>query len=169
MSGGHAFISYVRDDIDEVDRMEAAFRASGIPIWRDTAELWPGDDWRSKIKQAIAEDALVVIACFSNKGAARTASYQNEELNLAIEQMRLRRPNVPWLIPVRFDECDIPDLAIGGGRTLRSIHWANLFGVHYAKDITRLVEAVRRLFSERPSMAEDATAKTASALESARD
>lgn len=47
---------------------------------------------------------------------------------LAIEQLRLRRPDLPWLIPVRFDDCPIPDCDIGGGRGLASLHCADLFG-----------------------------------------
>jgi len=82
------------------------------------------------IRRAITDDALVFIACFSHKSLARNKSYQNEELTVAIEQLRSRRPDVPWLIPVRFDDCEIPDYDIGPGRTLRSIHRADLFGRH---------------------------------------
>lgn len=60
--------------------------------------------------------------------AARDKGYQNEELTLAVEQLRLFRPDHSWLIPVRFDACDIPDRDIGGGRTLSSIQRADLFG-----------------------------------------
>jgi len=151
VSDGHVFISYARNDADEVDELDLALAAAGIPVWRDTSELWPGDNWRLKIKQAIAEDALVVIACFSERSLnlARTVSYQNEELVLAIEQLRLRRPDVPWLIPVRFDDCKVPDLEIGGGNTLRSLQWADLFGEEIAKETARLVETVRRILDQR--------------------
>jgi hypothetical protein len=115
---GYAFISYVREDSRKVDRLQRTLEAAGVRVWRDTANLWPGEDWRAKIRQAITNDALVFIACFSRKSLARGRSYQNEELALALEQLRLRRPDVPWLIPVRFDDCDIPEWDIGGGRTL---------------------------------------------------
>lgn len=58
----------------------------GVPVWRDTASLWPGEDWRAKVRDAITRDALVFIACFSGHGAARQKSYQNEELLLAVER-----------------------------------------------------------------------------------
>jgi hypothetical protein len=54
-----------------------------------------GEDWRAKIRSAITDDALVFLACFSRKGLARKKTYQNEELALAIDQMRLRRPDQP--------------------------------------------------------------------------
>jgi hypothetical protein len=117
----HAFISYVREDADRVDRLQRILEAAGVKVWRDTADLWPGEDWRARIRQAITQNSLAFIACFSERSEAREVSGQNEELTLAIEQMRLRRPNRPWLIPVRFDDIDVPDIDIGGGRTLNSI------------------------------------------------
>ena len=147
---GHVFISYVREDSDQVDQLQSTLESAGIPVWRDTARLWPGQDWRRKIRRAITDDALVFIACFSNASLARDKSYQNEELNLAIEQSRLRNPEDPWLIPIRFDECIIPDLEIGGGRALTSIQRADLFGDHSDDNAARLVEAITNILGTRP-------------------
>jgi len=88
---GHAFISYVREDSRRVDELQRTLEAAGVPVWRDTADLWPGEDWRAKIRSAITDNALVFIACFSQASRACGMSYQNEELTLAIEQLRLRR------------------------------------------------------------------------------
>jgi TIR domain len=145
LSRGHAFISYVREDSGEADALQKMLQAAGIPVWRDTSSLWPGEDWRAKIRGAISRDALVFIACFSSHSAARQHSYQNEELLLAIDQLRRRRPDDPWLIPVRFDDCDVPDFELGAGRTLASIHRADLFGADRELAARRLVEAVQRL------------------------
>jgi hypothetical protein len=142
---GRVFISYVREDSHRVDRLQRTLQAAGFPVWRDTADLWPGEDWRAKIRRAITDNALVFIACFSYASLARGKSYQNEELTLAIEQLRLRRPDDPWLIPVRFDECEIPNWEIGGGRTLASIQRVDLFGDRSGDNAARLVIAVRRI------------------------
>jgi TIR domain len=145
---GHVFISYVREDSDRVDRLQRTLQAAGIPVWRDTVDLWPGEDWRVKIRRAITDSALVFIACFSRASLARGKSYQNEELTLAIEQLRLRNPDDPWLIPVRFDDCDIPDRDIGGGRMLTSIQRADLFGDRFDDGAARLAAAVRRILGQ---------------------
>jgi len=142
---GHAFISYVREDSREVDKLQRMLEAAGVSVWRDTADLWPGEDWRAKIRRAIADNALVFIACFSSRSAARQKSYQNEEILLAIEQLRLRRPDDPWLIPVRFDDCEIPDRDIGGGRTLASIQRVDLFGDKREVGIARLLTVILRI------------------------
>jgi hypothetical protein len=150
---GHAFISYVREDSGEVDELQRMLEAAGVPVWRDTGSLWPGEDWRAKIRGAITRDALVFIACFSSHSAARETSYQNEELLLAIDQLRQRRPDDPWLIPVRFDDCDVPDLDLGAGRTLASIQRADLFGADRDLAVQRLVTAVQRLLGQSTSPA----------------
>jgi hypothetical protein len=91
---------------------------------------------------------LVFIACFSRNSVARKKSYQREELALAIDQMRLRNPDEPWLIPVRFDDCDIPSYDIGAGRSLTSIQRADLFGAHSEEATSRLVAAVVRILGK---------------------
>jgi hypothetical protein len=145
---GHAFISYVRDDSLKVDALQQVLENSGVRVWRDTADLWPGEDWRAKIRHAITDDALVFLACFSHKSVARKKSYQNEELVLAIDQMRLRRPDEPWLIPVRFDDCDIPDFDVGGGRSFSSIQRADLFDDRFDEAAARLTGAVLRILGD---------------------
>lgn len=151
--GGHVFISYVREDSDRVDELQQILKAAGIAVWRDTADLWPGQDWRVNIRRAITGSALVFIACFSREGQGRRTSYQNEELLLAIDQLRLRRPDDPWLIPVRFDECEIPDFDLGAGRTLASIQRLDLFGSKSAQGSGRLVAAVLRILGRDASVA----------------
>jgi hypothetical protein len=145
---GHVFISYVREDSPQVDQLQRTLEARGARVWRDKSDLWPGEDWRAKIRSAITDNALVFIVCFSRASLARSKSYQNEELNLAIEEMRRRRPDQPWLIPVRFDDIEIPDWDVGGGRTLTFIQRADLFGEHFDDGAARLVAAVTRILGE---------------------
>lgn len=139
---GHAFISYVREDSERVDRLQRILEAAGIPVWRDTADLWPGEDWRMNIRRAITKDALAFVVCFPENSEKRRVSGQNEELTLAVEQLRLRRPDQPWLIPVRLDNVKIPDIDIGGARTLESIQWADLTGDNWDQGAARLVAGV---------------------------
>lgn len=142
------FISYVREDSAHVDRLQHILEQAGISTWRDTEKLWPGQDWRAEIRRAITNEALVVLVCFSMASMSRKASYQNEELTVAIEQLRLRAPDDPWLIPVRFDACEIPDRDIGGSRTLGNIQRADLFGAACDENAARLVQAIRRLLGD---------------------
>ena len=146
---GHVFISYVREDSVQVDRLQQVLIKASIPVWRDTSDLWPGDDWRAKIREAIADDALAFLACFSRKSLARKKSYQNKELLLAIEQLQLRPPDEPWLIPVRFDDCRIPELNIGGDRSLAWLNGADLFDDCFDTGAIRLTAAVLRILGRQ--------------------
>ena len=38
---GHAFISYVREDVYYADRLQRILEDVGVSVWRDTADLWP--------------------------------------------------------------------------------------------------------------------------------
>lgn len=141
----YAFISYAGEDAAAVDVVQAALERAGIRVWRDVDQLWPGDDWKSVMRGAISGDALVFLACFSRASLALERSRQNEELVLALGELRQRRPGVPWLIPVRLDSCEIPDLDLGAGRTLRSLQSADLFGPDSSDALSRLVGAVTRI------------------------
>jgi hypothetical protein len=155
----YAFISYVHEDSRKVDQLQRTLESAGIRVWRDIDDLWPGEDWRAKIREAISQDALVFIACFSKESVARSKSYQYEELTLAIEEIRKRSPEASWFIPVRLDDCEIPDRDIGGGKTLRSIQRADLFGPGAKKKAERLVAAILRILG-RDSVPSGATPST---------
>ena len=56
----------------------------------DRFSLQPGVDWETAIENAIM-NGTYFIACFSDNYFKKTKSYVNEELNIAIEQLRLFR------------------------------------------------------------------------------
>ena len=148
---GVAFISYVREDSRRVDRLEKFLEANDVPVWRDTHDLRPGEDWHAKIREAIAADSLAFVACFSKNSEARQRSYQRDELLLAIEQFRIRPPESPYILPIRFDDCAIPDLDISAGRTLNSLHHVDLFGRQWQASAERLLEGIRHVLRPAPS------------------
>jgi hypothetical protein len=155
MDWGHAFVSYVREDSERVDRLQAVLDDAGVRVWRDTAHLWPGQDWRAEIRRAITADSLAFIACFSGSSALREVTYQSQELSLAVEQMRRRAPGKPWLIPVRLAPCDIPDLDLGEGRRLTSLQHVDLFDGSWERGIPRLLRAVLGVLHDRPAHPHD--------------
>jgi hypothetical protein len=50
----------------------------------------------------------------------------NEELALAIDELRQMPAGRTWFIPVLLSQCEVPDSPIGGGETLRDLHWISL-------------------------------------------
>lgn len=147
--GKHVFISYVREDSDAVDALCAILEAAQIPYWRDRSSLGPGDAWRAKIREAIRDGSLVFLACFSDNSRAKDRSYMNEELTLAIEEFRKMPPGRTWMIPVRFDEGNVPDWDLGAGRTLGDLNYCDLFGPRHVASAAGLVTTILRLTGEK--------------------
>lgn len=144
-TAGHVFISYVHEDRTKVEKLRAFLEAAGIPVWTDKENLGPGDDWRIKIQEAITQRALVFLACFSEHSEARDVTYQNEELILAVEQLRLRSMDQAWLMPVRFSDCELPVMPLGAGRMLSHLHRTDLFGEDEELNRVKLITATLQM------------------------
>ena len=142
---GYVLISPAPDDSAGTDRLVRVLGQAAMPVWLAAAELRPGQDRRVEIREAITRHAVAFLACFSRASIGRERSQQNDELTLAIDQLRLRRFGDSWLIPIRFDDCQIPERDIGGGRTLADLEPVDLFGADYEQHARRLVEAIRQL------------------------
>lgn len=142
---GHVFLSYVHEDTVEVDRLVAVLAAQGISVWRDRNNLWPGQTWKAEIRKAITQGSLAFVACFSRTSVAKEKSYQNEELNLALDEIRLHPPGRVWLFPVRFDEVDLPQWDFGHGQSINDLQRADLFGNRRDQDLLRLVQMITEI------------------------
>ena len=122
----HVFISYCHENMPLVDRFCQKLASHGINVWLDRNELEPGMRWRQAIQQAIHQGDFF-IACFSKEYSARDQTYMSEELTLAVERLREKPADTVWFIPVKLNECEIPDIDIGGGATLRDIQYINFY------------------------------------------
>jgi hypothetical protein len=117
-SPSRVFISYVREDLLAVSALASAIKGAGYEVWIDHENLGGGERWKGTIRNAIRE-GTAMIACFS--------SAYSEELTLAIDEIRSRPTDMTWFIPVRLDNCVVPDRALGAGETLRDIQAVDLF------------------------------------------
>ncbi|WNV83498.1 toll/interleukin-1 receptor domain-containing protein [Umezawaea sp. Da 62-37] len=140
----HVFVSYVREDNDQVDKLCDALEAAQIPYWRDRTALAPGDAWKQRIREAIRSGTLVFLACFSEQSRAKAKSYMNEEITLAAEEFRQLAPGSTWLIPVRFDDGDVPEWELGAGRMLSDLNYADLFGEKYVSNLVALMSTIAK-------------------------
>lgn len=120
------FISYVHENSTEVHQLKADLQRLGLETWIDREQLKAGDRWKQEIKKAISSGGGF-IACFSRELEERDKSYVYEELTVAIDEIRQRPKNRAWMIPVRLNECAIPDLEIGGGESLADINYVDWF------------------------------------------
>ena len=110
------FISYVRENSNEVQRLVHALEARGIEVWLDRTQIKPGYRWRDAIRDAITQGDFF-IACFSAEYNSRSKTYMNAELTLAVDELQQRPVDRAWFIPVLLADCHVPALRIGAGDT----------------------------------------------------
>lgn len=122
----HVFISYVRQDHDIVDQLALDLRSLGVEVWVDRERIRPGERWKDAIRKAIREGSFF-LCCFSLNYESRLKSFMNEELTLAIEELRLIPTDRTWFIPVKLTPCNVPPRSIGAGETLQDIHCIELY------------------------------------------
>lgn len=140
-AGSYVFVSYVRDDAAEVDRLCQALTAQGIRVWRDVVDIKPGARWKDEIIGAI-QDCTFFLACFSQKSIDREVTLQRWELRLAEEWWTVRRPGASWFIPVLLDRCSISELATGDFRWLSEFQAESLCP-NWGSGIERLAEVLK--------------------------
>jgi hypothetical protein len=121
----HVFISYCHENKASVDRLCQDLTSHGVTVWLDRNEIHPGVQWKQAIRRAIHHGDFF-IACFSREAIARNQTYMNEELTVAIEELHRRPVDKVWFIPVKLNECEIPNIDIAEGETLQDLQYVNL-------------------------------------------
>ena len=136
----YVFVSYVHEDREFVDRLCADLRARNIPTWIDRDEILPGQPWKQAIRSAI-RDGSFFLACFSKAYHSIDDSFMNEELSVAIEELRRKPQGRIWFISALLDACKPPPLEIRAGESLDSLQWV---GLHedWERGVDKIVKAV---------------------------
>lgn len=134
---GYAFISYVKENRDTVLRVCEELNNRGFDTWIDVNDLLPGVQWNRAIRQAV-ENAEFFLAFFSEEYYTRDATHMNEEITLAIDQLRKMHPDRIWFIPIRLSGA-IPLRRISAGQTLRDLQYADLEN-EWERDMERVCQ-----------------------------
>ena len=139
------FLSYVRENEEIVDKFCQELISRDLKVWLDRQDLNPGSRWKQEIRKAIREGAFFV-ACFSKEQNKSDKTYMNEELTIAIDELHQKPSERIWFIPVKLNRCKIPDRNIGGGETLRDLHYINLY-----KDWNVGIQSILKVVQPEPS------------------
>jgi hypothetical protein len=100
------FIAYVQEDLFLARKLCDALKASGCAPWLDKDQLLAGQNWPRAIERAIGiSDAFV--ACFSRRSVVKRGQFQCE-LRYALDCARRRPLDTLFLIPLRFEPCEVP-------------------------------------------------------------
>jgi len=133
----NVFLIHAHSDRDIVHKLYTRLNSDGIHVWLDAEQLQPGQDWQHEIRNAILKSDVIVV-CLS-RGFDKQQGYRHEELKLAFEKANFLPDDEVFIIPVRLEECDMPE-------PLRRLHRVDLFK---AGGYKKLVQALREKDSAR--------------------
>ena len=148
VKGDRIFLAHASEDKNEVRELYRRLEAVGFHPWLDEIDLQPGQNWQIEIPKAIRE-SNTFIACLSNQSVLKDG-YVQKEFRLALSSYAEKPAGTIFLIPIRLDECHVPDLQIPElGVSLRHIQWLD----YWKPDgFQRLIRAIQRC--EFPSSSE---------------
>jgi hypothetical protein len=118
LHGLRVFLCHSSGDKPSVRDLYKRLVAAGADPWLDETKLLPGQDWDEEISKAIRTSHIVLV-CLSHD-SINEAGYVQKEIKRALDIADQQPEGKIFLIPVKFEECDIP-------RRLQQRHWVNLF------------------------------------------
>lgn len=112
------FLSYAREDKIKVAALYQQLCDAGYKPWMDIKDILPGEKWKIAIGNAI-RNSNFFFACLSSNSVSKRG-YLQKEINTALEIWQEKLEDDIYLIPVRLEECDIPN-------ALADFQWVDLF------------------------------------------
>lgn len=125
------FISYAREDVAAAREVKDYLAARGFCVWLDVDEILPGERWRAAIERALAQASFVLV-CLSTRSVGKRGFVQRE-LKIALDALQETLDEDIYLVPVRFDDCEIP-------RQLKDIQYIDLFEEGGAERLLKALE-----------------------------
>jgi hypothetical protein len=101
------FLCHSSGDKERVRELYWKLRTDGVRCWFDEVDLRPGDDWDREITRAIKKSKYVLV-CLS-KASISKSGYVQREIKKALDVADEQPEGVAYLIPVRLEECEVPD------------------------------------------------------------
>lgn len=137
----HVFLCHASQDKPRVRELYDRLKSEGwIDPWLDVEKLFPGQDWRIAIEEAV-EISDNVIICLSNNSVTKEG-YVQKEMRYA-QEISLEKPEgTIFLIPLRLEECEVP-------RGLRFFHWTDYFGAWKEQSYQILLKSLRMRLEEK--------------------
>lgn len=126
------FISYAREDAPLAEELREQLRREGYQPWMDIHNLSGGTNWRLAIASAI-RSCDFFIACISSRSANKQVVA--EEVQFGLNIWREKFEPAAFFLPVRLEDCRIPEEPEGLGR----LQWVDLF---VPDGFVRLVQAI---------------------------
>jgi len=140
------FLSYAkRFDKPAVQNLHARLTKDGFEnVWFDEKSLLPGQDWEAEIESAVRKSDVIIV-CLSSKSIA-SEGYVHKEIKLALDVADRQPEGTIYIIPVRFEECDVP-------RSLSKLHWTDIFSDDGYEKLLKSLQAREKQIAEKQALA----------------
>jgi tetratricopeptide (TPR) repeat protein len=126
------FLCHASEDKHLVHKIYNKLKADGFEPWLDKEDLLPGQLWKEEIPRVIHSAACMLV--FLSATSIEKRGYVQKEFRLALETLDEIPEGQIFLIPVRIDDCKIPNRFAG-------IHYCDLFE---EDGYERIVKALRK-------------------------
>ncbi len=143
------FLAHASEDKPAVLALYNRLKQAGYKPWLDKKDLIPGQIWRDEIPKAI-KASQIFLACLSAKSANKQG-YIQRELRIALDTLGEMLPGTIFFIPMRLEECEIPDLRMSEvGLNLRDIHRLDYWEEDGFEQLERAIGYQFKLEPEEP-------------------
>ena len=133
------FLAHASEDKKEVRKLYELLLQRGYHPWLDEKDLMPGQNWRTEIPKAIKNSDFVIL-CLSNTSVQKQG-YLQREFRLALDKYAEKTPGTIFLIPLKFNDCQVPDLQLPDvGVNLRDLQWVNYWESDGLERLLRAIE-----------------------------
>lgn len=150
------FLCHAKEDSALVGLLCSELRTHGLAPWFDKDKLLVGDRWREEIAHAIQTCHFFLI-CLTQQAATKRGFIQRE-LRFAISEYSQRPQNCPFLLPVRLQPCEVPQIVLDETSYLPHFQWFDLYDLHDGS-VHRLAEMIHRQFQKLRDAGESRTSK----------
>ena len=138
------FLAHAKEDKAAVTTLYYRLRESDYQPWLDKEDLLAGQNWRAEISNAI-KNSQVFIACLSTQSVGKEGFVQSE-FKIALKEYAGKPPGSIYLIPLRLDNCIIPELRQEEyGANLRDIQWLDFFEPDGFEQLIKVLEHVKQV------------------------
>ena len=109
------FISYSRENQQEVIKMVEYLRSQGVAVWMDESDIHGATMWTKEIVEAIRASSVFILAISRHSTGSKNVV---KELALASEREKI-------ILPIYLEQCDIPETMeyqLAGIQNIRALH-----------------------------------------------
>jgi hypothetical protein len=102
------FLCYAKENSTPVREFRQRMKAeTWVDPWFDEEDILPGQMWEGSVTEAVHNSHAVIV--FLSSIAIRKEGFFHKELRLALDAAAEKPDGTIFIIPIRLDDCDVPD------------------------------------------------------------